>query len=71
MIIHIKHTNNAELRDRKEAVVKELSDAYASIEGAPLTMRDIKELGELGCLSSNERNLYDELLQIEVLLDEN
>ena len=69
MALKITRTNNAELIARKKELEQDLQNiAYASTEGAALTMRDVRDLASLGLLSREERALYDELRRIELLL---
>lgn len=65
----IRLTDNNELKLRKEELTNQLTDAYSAIEGEPITRRDLRVLASMGCLSLEERRLYDELRRIEMLLD--
>lgn len=70
MSIVIRRTNNEQLRSRKEDLFEKLGIGYLQLEGAPLTREDLADLARLGCLSVNERDLYDELRRVEMLLGE-
>lgn len=65
----IRLTNNDELKLRKEELTHQLTNTYSAIEGDPITRRDLRDLASMGCLSLEERRLYDELRRIEMLLD--
>ncbi|MCQ9343488.1 hypothetical protein [Corynebacterium kozikiae] len=47
----------------------ELISRYSEIEGAPITRKDLSDLADMGCLSADERDLYDELRRVEMLLN--
>ncbi|AMO92384.1 hypothetical protein AWU68_2137 [Corynebacterium simulans] len=47
----------------------QLVDKYSSIEGQPITRRDLRDLASMGCLTLEERELYDELRRVEMMLD--
>lgn len=69
MALVIKRTNNAALTARKAELERDLMGIdYATTEGAPLTLNDVRDLASLGLLSFEERALYDELRRIELLL---
>lgn len=65
----VNRTNTAELNNRKADLTKRLVEQYAAIEGQPITRRDLRDLASMGCLSIEERNLYDELRRVEMMLD--
>ncbi|WIM67621.1 hypothetical protein QP027_11130 [Corynebacterium breve] len=71
MKFKVQSYSNAELEDRRRQLTEDLvSSEYAAIEGAPLTLRDIRDLASLGLLSEAERKIYDELRRVELLLGE-
>ena len=69
MPLFINRTNNSELETRRVALIKQLVDRCFSNEGQPVTRRDLRELACTGCLTVYERELYDELRRVEMLLD--
>ena len=69
MSFTVNRTNSEELNDRKADLTKRLVEQYAAIEGQPITRRDLRDLASMGCLSIVERNLYDELRRVEMMLD--
>lgn len=69
MELIINRRNSKELASRRDELSQELIDAYTSAEGLPITRQDLRDLASMGCLSDTERNLYDELRRIEMMLD--
>lgn len=69
MSLTISRTNNSELQTRRNMLTHQLVDKYSSIEGQPITRRDLRDLASMGCLTLEERELYDELRRVEMMLD--
>lgn len=69
MSLTINRTNNSELNRRKAHLTKRLVSRYSSVEGQPITRRDLRDLASMGCLTVDERELYDELRRVEMMLD--
>lgn len=69
MSLFINRTNNSELETRRVALLKQLADRCSFNEGEPITRGDLRELACTGSLTIYERELYDELCRVEMLLD--
>lgn len=69
MRLTMKRTNTAELKTRRAALTQRLVDGYSSVEGRPITRRDLRDLASMGCLTVDERQIYDELRRVEMMLD--
>ncbi|MFS0283131.1 hypothetical protein ACL1FI_05785 [Corynebacterium striatum] len=69
MSLTINRTNNSELQTRRKMLTHQLVDKYSSIEGQPIIRRDLRDLASMGCLTLEERELYDELRRVEMMLD--
>ncbi|PIS67631.1 hypothetical protein AZH46_02395 [Corynebacterium striatum] len=68
----INHQSNKQFRIAKlveKMLTHQLVDKYSSIEGQPITRRDLRDLASMGCLTLEERELYDELRRVEMMLD--
>lgn len=69
MPLIINRTNNSELETRRIALIKQLVDRLSFNEGEPITRSDLGKLACAGSLTVYERELYDELRRVEMLLD--
>ena len=69
MPLFINRTNNSELETRRISLIKQLVDRLSFNEGESITRSDLGELACTGCLTVYERELYDELRRVEMLLD--
>lgn len=69
MALKIDRKNSEQLRRRGRELSDELISRYSEIEGAPITRKDLSDLADMGCLSADERDLYDELRRVEMLLN--
>lgn len=69
MPLFINRTNNSELETRRVALMKQLVDRLSFNEGEPITRSDLGELACAGSLTVYERELYDDLRRVEMLLD--
>lgn len=69
MSVTINRHTPEDLRNRRDELAKQLTNAYSSVEGAPITRRDLRDLASMGCLTTAERELYDELRRVEMMLD--
>lgn len=69
MKLIVNRRNSNELAARREQLSRQLTNAYESAEGLPITRQDLRDLASMGVLSDSERDLYDELRRIEMMLD--
>ena len=69
MALTIERKNSEELRRRRRELTDVLIARFSEIEGAPMTRQDLKDVAIRGWLSPEERDLYDELRRVEMLLD--
>lgn len=69
MALTIERKNSEELRRRRRELTDVLIARFSEIEGAPMTRQDLKDVAAREWLSPEERDLYDELRRVEMLLD--
>ena len=69
MPLIINRTNNSELETRRVALLKQLVNRCSFNKREPVTRSDLGELACTGSLTVYERELYDELRRVEMLLD--
>lgn len=69
MALTIERKNSEELRRRRRELTDVLIARFSEIEGAPMTRQDLKDVAARWWLSPEERDLYDELRRVEMLLD--
>ncbi|WBT08881.1 hypothetical protein PAB09_00535 [Corynebacterium sp. SCR221107] len=69
MVLTIERKNSEELRRRRRELTDVLIARFSEIEGAPMTRQDLKDVAARWWLSPEERDLYDELRRVEMLLD--
>lgn len=69
MSLTIRRHTPEDLYRRHDELSRQLTSAYSSVEGAPISLRDLRDLASMGCLSTEERELYDELRRVEMMLD--
>lgn len=70
MALTIRRTNNKELQERKQQIVRELCPDGFAEEYLAENIRRLRDLAAAGAMSLSERALYDELRRVEMLLDE-
>jgi len=67
MQVELQRTNDAELTARKRSLLSELEASLGEKDAAP---ENLRVLADSGSLAQQERDIYDELRRVKILLQE-
>lgn len=69
MTLNVHRKTSKQLLKRRSELTEELLHLCSELEGSPCTRPEVNTLADRGRLSPEERDLYDELRHVEMLLE--